>query len=267
LNVFEFYCIKKYILRRNSYLFLVKSAEFSLHQVLLFVYNKTEYFLVMQYSKRPVFDPASTPDTIEARSFAIIEAETGAKRPFSGDAWKVARRLVHTAGDLSLLDALVLPDEAVAAGVCALRRGTPVFTDTEMVRAGIPARRTDLLGVRVSCALSESGRSSDLGEEAQRLGTTRARAGIAALGERLGGSIVAIGNAPTAVLALVDYLDRGGSPPALVIAMPVGFVNAAESKELLLQYTDIHTLTLRGRRGGSPLAAAAVNALAAIALE
>lgn len=210
------------------------------------------------------FDPASTPGSIEARSFAIIDAEASPEKPFSGDAWKVARRLAHTAGDLSLLDALVLPDAAIAAGVLALRRGAPVFTDTEMVRAGIPVRRTDALGVTVSCILS----FSDLdGAQAEALGTTRSRASVAALGERLGGSVVAIGNAPTALLALLEYLDRGGAAPALVIAMPVGFVNAAETKELLLQYTHVQSLVLRGRRGGSPLAAAAVNALAAIALE
>jgi len=213
--------------------------------------------------ERPVLDPACTPDSIETRSFAIIDAEAGPEKLFSGHAWKVARRLVHTAGDLSLLDALVLPDAAVAAGVFALRSGAPVFTDTEMVRAGIPTRRTDPLGVTVSCMLSLPG----IDAEAERLGITRARAGVTALGERLGGTIVAIGNAPTALLALLDYLDKGGDAPALVIAMPVGFVNAAEAKELLLQHPHIHALTLRGRRGGSPLAAAAVNALAAIALE
>jgi precorrin-8X/cobalt-precorrin-8 methylmutase len=216
-----------------------------------------------RFPDRHILDPACTPDSIEARSFAIIDAEAGTEKPFSGNAWKLARRLVHTAGDLSLLDALVLPDAAVAAGVFALRSGAPVFTDTEMVRAGIPTRRTDLLGVTVSCMLSLPG----LDAEAERLGVTRARAGVMALGERLGGAIVAIGNAPTALLALLDYFDRGGAAPALVIAMPVGFVNAAEAKELLLQYPRVHALTLRGRRGGSPLAAAAVNALAIIALE
>lgn len=210
----------------------------------------------------PVLDPPSTPESIEARSFAIIDAEAGASRPFSGDAWQVARRLVHTAGDLSLLEALVLPDGAVAAGVAALQAGAPVFTDTEMARSGIPVRRTDPLGVRVSCILSFSG----LEEEARRLGITRSRAGIMALGPRLAGAVVAVGNAPTALLALLEYIDGGGTPPALVIGMPVGFVNAAESKELLLRHPIIPSLVVRGRRGGSPLAAAAVNALAEIAL-
>ena len=208
-------------------------------------------------------DPSSTPDAIEARSFAIIEAEAGESRPFAGAAWLVARRLVHAAGDLTLLRDLRLPEAAVEAGVAALKRGAPVFTDTEMVRAGIPLRRLEPLGATVSCILSRPG----LAEEAARRGITRARAGMEALGDRLGGAVVAIGNAPTALLALLDIAAAGGAIPALVIGMPVGFVNAAEAKELLLRQPRIPSLVLKGRRGGSPLAAAAVNALAALALE
>ena len=206
-------------------------------------------------------DPSSTPSAIEERSFAIIEAEVGDLRPFSGKAWLVARRLVHSAGDLSLLSDLHMPEEAVEAGLAALRRGAFVFTDTEMARAGMPQRRLEPLGVTVSCILSRPG----LAEEAARRGVTRARAGMEALGDALDGAIVAIGNAPTALLALLDLLDAGVPPPALVIGMPVGFVNAAEAKELLLRRPHIPSLVVRGRRGGSPLAAAAVNALATMA--
>lgn len=216
-----------------------------------------------QNVNRLVFDSACTPDAIETRSFAIIDAEAGEKKPFTGDAWTVARRLVHAVGDMSLLDSLLLPDDAVAAGVAALRAGRPVFTDTEMARAGIPMRRMEPLGVAVSCILSFPG----LAEEAERLGTTRAHVGMMALGSRLGGAVVVVGNAPTALLALLKYVDAGGMPPALVIGMPVGFVNAAEAKELLLQYPSLHSLVVKGRRGGSSLAAAAVNALATIALK
>ena len=210
----------------------------------------------------PLLDPACTPASIEERSFAIIDEEAGQNAPFKGAAWQVARRLVHTAGDLSLLQDLVLPDASVEAGVLALQAAAPVYTDTEMVRAGIPLRRMEPLGVSVSCAMARPG----LAEEAGRLGTTRARAGILSLGPALAGAIVAIGNAPTALLALLEYVEQGGVPPALVIGMPVGFVNAAESKEMLLQCSAIPSLVLRGRRGGSPLAAAAVNALACLAL-
>jgi precorrin-8X/cobalt-precorrin-8 methylmutase len=212
----------------------------------------------------PVFlETARTPEEIEARSFAIIEAEVGGNKPFAGRAWRIARRLVHASGDLSLLDSLFLPDAAIDAGLRALKEGAPVFTDTEMVRAGIPLRRLSPFGVSVSCLLSRPG----LSEKARRLGVTLSRAGMEAAGPLLGGAIVAIGNAPTALLALLEYVDAGGVPPALVIGMPVGFVNAAESKELLVRRSDFPSLTVRGRRGGSPLAAATVNALACLAGE
>lgn len=206
-------------------------------------------------------DGASTPGDIEARSFAIIDAEAGENKVFDGIAWELARRLVHTSGDLSLLHDLYLPEEALLAGVAAFRSGARVFTDTEMARAGMPARRLTPLGVEVSCILSLPGVS----QTATQRGITRARAGIEAAAPMLGGAVVAIGNAPTALLALLDHIDAGGAPPALVIGMPVGFVNAAESKELLVSRSDIPSLAIRGRRGGSPLAAAAVNALAIIA--
>jgi len=205
-------------------------------------------------------DPACTPEDIEKRSFAIIDSEVTDKY-FSGDAWEVARRLIHTSGDISLLDSLYLPDDAIRSGVNALKKGAPVFTDTEMARSGIPLRRLQPLGSSVSCILSQKG----LAEHAAGKNCTRSRAAMEFLGSRLAGAVVAIGNAPTALLALLEYMASGGIPPALVIGMPVGFVNAAESKELLLQNSSIPSLSIRGRRGGSPLAAATVNALAIIA--
>lgn len=208
-------------------------------------------------------DPSVSPEAIEARSFAIIEAESGEPKVFTGRSWIVARRLVHAAGDLSLLSELHVPEGAVEAGVAALGRGALVVTDTEMVRSGIPQRRLAPLGVNVSCILSGEG----IAEEATRRGVTRARVGMERLGPRLGGAVVAIGNAPTALLALLEHTAAGGPVPALVIGMPVGFVNAAESKELLIRRPDILSLAVKGRRGGSPLAAAAVNALAGMALE
>ena len=208
-------------------------------------------------------EAARSPEEIEARSFAIIEAEVGENKTFTGRAWRIARRLVHASGDLSLLDSLFLPDAAIDAGVRALKAGAPVFTDTEMVRAGVPLRRLRPFGVSVACLLSRPG----LSEKARRLGITRSRAGMEAAGPLLSGAIVAIGNAPTALLALMEHVDAGGAPPALVIGMPVGFVNAAESKELLVRRSDFPSLAVRGRRGGSPLAAATVNALACLAGE
>ena len=205
-------------------------------------------------------EPFHTPAEIEARSFAIIDAEVGPCPPFSGEAWSIARRLVHTSGDFSLLSDLHLPDAAIQAGLRALRAGSPIFTDTEMLRAGIPMRRLTRTGNRVECILARPG----LAETAERLGITRARAGMLSLEKELAGAVVAIGNAPTALLALLELLQAGCPSPALVIGMPVGFVNAAESKELLLATPGVLSLVLRGRRGGSPLAAATVNALACL---
>lgn len=224
-----------------------------------------------------------TPTEIEERSFAIIESElgldprspaptplalelfphSGGKLPFTVETWPVARRLVHTSADYSLLPQLHLPAEAVRAGIEALRAGAPVYTDTEMARAGMPPRRLEPLGVKIACLLSQPG----VAEYARAKNMTRSRAAFELAGAegRLGGSILAVGNAPTALLALLDYLDGCASLPALVIAMPVGFVNAAESKELLLARPGLPCIAIRGRRGGSPLAAATVNALAELA--
>ncbi len=203
-------------------------------------------------------DPACTPESIEARSFAIIEEEADI-RPFSGHAWKIARRLIHTSGDMTLLDALWLPDAAISSGLRALRAGAPIFTDTQMVLSGIAERRIAPLGCKAQCFLAQKTPPA-----AQT--STRARAGMEAVKDSLNNAILAIGNAPTALLALLDLMREGCAAPALVIGMPVGFVNAAQSKELLIQ-SGLPCLVLRGRRGGSPLAAAAVNALAIIAAE
>ncbi|EGY25165.1 precorrin-8X methylmutase family protein [Desulfovibrio sp. A2] len=220
----------------------------------------------------PRLQPAFTPGEIEARSFAIIDAEAGEPKPFTGHAWEIARRLVHTCADFDILPHLHLPDAAIATGVAALARGCAIYTDTEMARAGMPLRRLTPLGCAVACLHALPGTA----ERAQERATTRARAAMELAGERLGGAIVAVGNAPTALLALLDHLAAGGPPPALVVAMPVGFVNAEESKALFLERAALLThlgphglpcLALRGRKGGSPLAAATVNALAEIALR
>jgi len=207
--------------------------------------------------------PYFTPTGIEARSFEIIDAEVPSPRPFEGAQWEIARRLIHTSADFDLLNHITFHPDAVAAGLAALRRGCTVFTDTEMARSGIPLRRMEPLGCSVQCLLNRP----DVVARAKADNTTRAHAAMDAVQAELGGSIMAIGNAPTALIRLMEHMDTGGGMPALVIGMPVGFVNAAESKELLLAQTRIPYVTIRGRKGGSPLAAATVNALAEIALR
>ena len=206
-------------------------------------------------------DPASTPQEIEARSFAIIDAEIPEPRAFSGGLWEVARRCVHTLGDTEIVADLRLSRDGLAAGVAALRRGCTVYTDTRMAAAGLPLRRLTPLGVTVTPLMGLPG----LEEISRSRGVTRSRAGIAMIAGRLSGQIMVIGNAPTALLALLDALEQGAPAPALIVGMPVGFVNAAQSKELLRQSPWPH-FTLLGRKGGSAVAAACVNALAELAL-
>ena len=207
--------------------------------------------------------PESDPVSIERRSFAIIDAETGDTKPFSGLCWEVARRLVHTNADFSILETLVVPEKAIVTGVTALRASCHVFTDTQMVLAGIPRRRLEPLGVTASCLLSLPGVS----ERAKQHGTTLSQAAMELAGDQIENAILAVGNAPTTLITLIKHIRAGGKPPALIIGMPVGFVNAAESKELLLEEKNVPSIVIRGKRGGSPLAAATVNALAEIALR
>ncbi len=204
-----------------------------------------------------ILDAAQNPQSIEERSFAIIDAEIPEPRPYSGALWSIARRMAHTIGDTSIVYDALLSEQALQAGVTALRNGCTIYTDTEMARCGMVARRLDPLGVKVQCILQ----AENLHAYAKEHNCTRSRAGILQLKDKLSGNILAIGNAPTALLAVLELLEGGVEPPALIIGMPVGFVNAVESKALLEQSPYTH-MTVRGRKGGSPLVASVVNALA-----
>lgn len=211
-------------------------------------------------------DSASDPQEIERRSFALIDALVPEPRPFSGALWEVARRCIHTLGDVEIAVSLRLSHEGMVRGIAALRQGCTIFTDTRMAASGIPRRRLDPLGVSVEPMMSLPG----LEEAALRKGVTRSRAAVELLGPRMGGQIVVIGNAPTALLALLDFLDNvaedSPSVPALIVGMPVGFVNAAQSKEWLHRTRWPH-FTLLGRKGGSAVAASCINALANLAVS
>lgn len=208
--------------------------------------------------------PERTPRDIEARSFAIIDEEMGEPKPFAGLEWEVVRRVIHATADFEYADLLRFTPGAVRAGVDALKQGALVITDTEMARSAIPARRMLPLGCETLCLMNDP----RVAEQAREKGTTRATAAVQALGKEIAGSIMVIGNAPTALITLLDELDKGKCPaPVLIVGMPVGFVNAAESKELLRQRTDLPHITVLGRKGGTPAAAATVNALAEAALR
>ena len=205
----------------------------------------------------------SDPDGIERRSFEIIDSEVPKPRPFQDGEWEVARRLIHTSADFELLKLLRFSPGAVEAGVAALRAGAVIVTDTHMCRMGIPERRLIPLGCSTVCFMNDLGVIA----KAKEQGSTRARVAVDHAVRLPGPVIFAIGNAPTALLRLLELMDQGLAAPRLVVGMPVGFVNAAESKDLLVGRTDIPFVSISGRKGGSPLAAACVNALAEIALR
>ncbi len=201
------------------------------------------------------------PQEIEEESFRRIEARAGG-HSLSPQEWAVARRMIHTTGDFEYLDNVRFHPRAVAAGLEALRRGRPVLTDTRMLQAGISTGRLTRLGVEVICLVDDR----EVAAEAARRGVTRAMVAMERGLPRNSGGIVAIGNAPTALFRLLDLLAAGAPPPALIVGVPVGFVNAEEAKEALT-HQDCPFITSLGPKGGSGVAAAVINALAVMALE
>lgn len=196
------------------------------------------------------------PAAIYRRSFAIIAAEARLDR-LPPDLQPVAMRLIHACGMVDLADDLVFSADVVAAAKSALAAGKPVLADSAMVAAGIAAHRLPASNP-VLCRIAESAAAT----LAATLGTTRSAAAVDLWRCDLAGAVVAIGNAPTALFRLLERLDEGAPPPAAILAFPVGFVGAAESKAALAQNPrGVPFLTLAGRRGGSALAAAAVNAV------
>jgi precorrin-8X/cobalt-precorrin-8 methylmutase len=194
-------------------------------------------------------------DEIYRRSFATIRAEAD----LSGlppDVAQVAVRMIHACGQVDLVDDLGYSPGVVAAGRAALRNGAPILCDAQMVASGITRARLPA-GNDVVCTL----RDPRVPALAAERGTTRSAAALELWRDRLDGAVVAIGNAPTALFHLLDMIDAGAPRPAAVIGIPVGFIGAAESKDALAA-TDLEHLVVRGRRGGSAITAAAVNALA-----
>lgn len=199
---------------------------------------------------------------IEAESLRIIDSEVPEPRPYQGEQWQVVRRMIHTTADFEMLDLVRFHAKAVEAGLAALGKGCILVTDTEMARAGIPDRRMDALNCSVRCLM----RDPEVMALSLAQGSTRARAAMDFAVERLEPEIYVIGNAPTALLRLLEHVEAGRAHPALIVGMPVGFVNAAESKALLLAQSRIPFIAIEGRKGGSALAASVINALADIAL-
>lgn len=194
---------------------------------------------------------------IYKESFAIIRRECDLSA-FSNDLSRVVVRMVHACGMTDLPQLILASTDAAEMGMRALRDGAPILCDSTMVANGITRSRLPANN-QVICTL----RDAQIAALATKLQTTRSAAAIELWRDHLAGAVVAIGNAPTALFHLLEMLERGAPHPALILGMPVGFVGAAESKQALVaSQLEIPYITVQGRRGGSAIAAAAVNALA-----
>jgi precorrin-8X/cobalt-precorrin-8 methylmutase len=194
---------------------------------------------------------------IYRNSFAIIRSEANLEG-LPTDVAKVVVRLIHACGMTDIVTDLEYSPTAVQSGRAALAAGAPILCDCRMVADGVTRRRLPANN-QVICTLNEP----EVVELAQNLGTTRSAAALELWQPHLDGSVIAIGNAPTALFRLLEMLDTSATKPAVILGFPVGFVGAAESKAALAEDSrNVPFLTLNGRRGGSAIAAAAVNALA-----
>lgn len=194
---------------------------------------------------------------IYRQSFATIRAEADLSA-IPADLEKLAVRLIHACGMVDVVQDLRFSPGAGAAGRAALAKGAPILCDARMVAEGITRARLPANNL-VICTLNEA----DVPQLARDLGNTRSAAALEHWREHLEGSVVVIGNAPTALFYLLEMLDAGAPRPALILGMPVGFIGAAESKDMLAADSrGVPYVIVRGRRGGSAMAAAAVNALA-----
>lgn len=194
---------------------------------------------------------------IYRQSFATIRAEADLDG-FPEDVARVVVRLIHTCGQVDLTGHVAFTPGVVAATHRALAAGAPILCDSSMVAAGITAARLPAGNEVVS--LVADPRAADL---AERLGTTRSAAGVQLWADRMAGAVLAVGNAPTALFRLLELIDEGTPAPVSVLGGPVGFVGSAQSKdELIADPRGMDYLVVRGRRGGSAMAAAAVNAIA-----
>jgi len=193
---------------------------------------------------------------IYRRSFAIIRAEADLAR-FTAEEERVAVRIIHASGMVEVASDIAFSPGAVLAGIGALASGAPILCDAKMVSNGVTRARLPADNP-VICTLDDP----TVAALAAEMGTTRTAAAMELWRDRLGGAVVAIGNAPTALFRLLEMLDDGAPAPACVIGMPVGFVGAAESKEALIADGRVPYLAVRGRKGGSAMTAAVINALA-----
>lgn len=198
------------------------------------------------------------PDAIERRSFEIILEEMGDRaKLIPADQLPLFQRVIHTSADFDYLDNLFVSPDAVSSGRRALSSGATVVTDTNMAKSGISSHAMNLLGCNVVCRMADP----DVAREAKERGVTRAVVSMERAARETPEAIFAIGNAPTALVELCRLIQAGQARPSLLIGVPVGFVNVVESKEMA-KALDVPRIIAMGRKGGSNVAAAIVNALA-----
>ena len=196
------------------------------------------------------------PMAIENRSMEIIAPHL-AGLDLDERAVKVYSRMIHAAGDVDYAPIIRMSPDAIEAGMAALKGGCDIFTDVEMVRTGINKRKLASFGGEVHCLIADA----DIAAAAKQQGITRSMAAMRQFGRALDGNIVAIGNAPTALFEVLRLVAEEDVRPACIVGIPVGFVGAADSKEALRKNTLVPYITVEGTKGGSPIAAAAINAL------
>ena len=195
------------------------------------------------------------PAEIEARSMEIIQSELG-ERTFPAEVLPVVKRVIHTTADFDYADNLIFSPGAVEKGVAAIKAGCTIVTDTQMARSGINKRVLEKFGGEAVCFMSDP----DVAAEAKARGVTRAAVSMERAAKLDRTLILALGNAPTALVRACELLEEGAMHPALIIGAPVGFVNVVESKELLLT-EEVPYIVARGREGGGNVAAAICNAM------
>ncbi len=200
------------------------------------------------------------PEQIEEKSFQLIE-ERVPSHSFDQKEWTIVRRMIHATVDFDLVHDTKFHPEAISKGIAALRKGAPIITDTKMVKAGISLKRLRKYKTKILCAISHP----EVIKEARLSGKTRASVAMQKMSSLMYGSIIAIGNAPTALFEILELAEKESQIPSLIIGVPVGLVGASESKEMLMK-KDIPYITVRGEKGGSPLAVSIINGLAVLAL-
>jgi precorrin-8X/cobalt-precorrin-8 methylmutase len=203
---------------------------------------------------------------IEAKSFQIIDQEVPS-HPFSPVEWPVVQRMIHTSADFSLLDQVRFSRDAINSGVAALRDGRPIYVDSNMIRAGLSLVRLRSANPSYSpesivCHVADKG----VAQQASKAGLPRSLFAVRKAEAMLDGCITVFGNAPVALLELNRFIIEEGVRPALVVAMPVGFVHVVESKSELMPL-GVPFITIVGRRGGSTLAVSVIHALCTLAAQ